>query len=98
MIDQEGKFHGFMYRFFNGDYKDKEWVFAFDQIEIETQLLGMNSGEDKEWQVEIEPVFLRESQLSKISATYLGSHKSDAKRTASRENGKKGGRPKKPNC
>ena len=95
MIDQEGKYHGFMYRFLNGNYKDKDWVFAFDQIEIETQLLGMNSGEDKNWNVEIEPVFLRESHLSKISAMYLGSQKSAKKSKASRENGKKGGRPKK---
>jgi hypothetical protein len=97
MIDQEGKYHGFMYRFLNGNYKDKDWVFAFSRDEIETQLLGMNSGEDKEWQVEIEPVFLRESQISKIAAMYLGSHKSEAKSKASRENGKKGGRPRKGN-
>jgi hypothetical protein len=94
MIDQEGKLHGFMYRFVIGNYKDKEWKFALTKDEIETQLLGL-IGDDPDWKVEIEPVFLFEESIRAISGMFLGSRKSWKKAISSRENGKKGGRPRK---
>lgn len=94
MIDQEGKLHGFMYRFVLENYKEQEWKFALTEAETETQLIGIRCS-DPAWTVDITPVVLTEDILGKLSGMYLGSRKSGKKSVSSRENGKKGGRPRK---
>lgn len=94
----EGKYKAFVFRFVNKTYKDKEWRFAMSQAEIDYELDEMKKGDlDKPmgWEVEVLPMFFFEGQLRALTASYMGSKTSIEKRNASRENGKKGGRPKK---
>lgn len=94
----EGKYHALMFRFLADGYTDKEWQFAIDQAEVDSALESMRKGDldnSMNWRVEVMPFFFRETQIGKMTAHYMGSKTSYAKKVASRENGKKGGRPRK---
>lgn len=91
----DGKKHLFVFRFMNEIYNDPEWRVVFSQEEAETQLMEMIAGDPAgNWRIEVQPAFITELDLSKLTAQFMGARTSTRKSKAARENGKKGGRPR----
>lgn len=81
-----------------------DWFLAADMAEVkaaqEAMLWDLQYNKIKDQSVEVVtmPITVSEKTVRILASKANGSVKSEAKSASSRENGKKGGRPKKPSC
>jgi len=87
------------YRLLNEDWRDATLELALSIEDVNQVVASMNGGEpllkDRNWTAEVMPINLSDRIIGKLAAKIVGSHSSFAKKKSSRENGKKGGRPRK---
>lgn len=81
-----------------------DWFLAADMAEVKAAQdylfwdLEYNKIKDQSVEVVTMPITVPEKTARILASKANGSVKSEAKSASSRENGKKGGRPKKPSC
>lgn len=91
----------FTYRLKCGSFTAHEWYLAFSLDDIDAEVARMNAedaGAAQPWAAETHAIEIPDGFKRELAGKLMGSIRSAPKRLASRENGRKGGRPRKPSA
>jgi hypothetical protein len=87
------------YKLIAPGYDSERWELAFDQAGVDKAVSIQNAAgerdEDRDWAATVMDIEVSERLIKQIAGKLAGSKATGRKAMASRENGKKGGRPRK---